>query len=451
MRILIVDDEKIKRITLADDLSAEGHEVVAAADGEDAWKQLQTAQFDVVVSDLKMPRLDGIELLKRIKQGRMADMAVIMMTAYGSIPVAVEAMRLGAFDFVTKPFRNEDLFPLLARLDRTTRPPGEAQATGEAGPPNLEQMVVGRSPGMVRVRQMIEVCSRTEANVLLLGETGCGKDLISRAIHGLSHRRKSPYVKVGCTLFPENLIESELYGHEKGSFTGAEQRRKGRFEMAENGTLYLDDVDDIPLEQQSKLLRAIEEKVYERVGGTTPIKANVRVIASTKRNLLEKIGEGTFRQDLYYRLDVLRIVVPPLRERMEDLPLLAEHLLKEIAGEDLCEVEPGALDRLLQHDWPGNVRELTHALERAYLIGSGHITVEMLENEMAGIAAPAAQGAAGGKAEIAGDFQAAMDQTERDLLERALRTAAGNKTAAAAALGMKASTFRDKLAKHGLG
>ena len=451
MRILIVDDEKIKRITLADDLSAEGHEVVTAADGEEAWTQLQTAQFDVVVSDLKMPRLDGIDLLKRIKQGRMADMAVIMMTAYGSIPVAVEAMRLGAFDFVTKPFRNEDLFPLLARLDRAARPPGEAARNGRSRPPELEQMVVGRSPGMVRVRQMIEVCARTEANVLLLGETGCGKDLISRAIHGLSHRRGFPYVKVGCTLFPENLIESELYGHEKGSFTGAEQRRKGRFEMAENGTLYLDDVDDIPLEQQSKLLRAIEEKVYERVGGTTPIKANVRIIASTKRNLLEKIGEGTFRQDLYYRLDVLRIVVPPLRERMEDLPLLAEHLLKEIAGECVCEVEPGALDRLLQHNWPGNVRELTHALERAYLIGCGHITAELLENEMAGIAAPAAQGAAGGKAAPAGDFQAAMDQTERELLERALRTAGGNKTAAAAALGMKASTFRDKLAKHGLG
>ena len=334
MRILIVDDEKIKRITLADDLSAVGHEVVTASDGEEAWTQLQTAQFDVVVSDLKMPRLDGIELLKRIKQGRMADMAVIMMTAYGSIPVAVEAMRLGAFDFVTKPFRNEDLFPLLARLGPRDPAAGRGGApTDEAGPPDLEQMVVGRSPGMVRVRQMIEVCARTEANVLLLGETGCGKDLISQAIHGLSHRREFPYVKVGCTLFPENLIESELYGHEKGSFTGAEQRRKGRFELAENGTLYLDDVDDIPLEQQSKLLRAIEEKVYERVGGTTPIKADVRIIASTKRNLLEKIGEGTFRQDLYYRLDVLRIVVPPLRERMEDVPLLAEHLLKEIAGD----------------------------------------------------------------------------------------------------------------------
>ncbi len=458
MRILIVDDEKIKRITLADDLSAEGHEVVTAADGEEAWTQLQTAQFDVVVSDLKMPRLDGIDLLKRIKQGPMADMAVIMMTAYGSIPVAVEAMRLGAFDFVTKPFRNEDLFPLLARLDRSTRPPGEAASPdGEADTPNLEQMVVGRSPGMIRVRQMIDVCSRTEANVLLLGETGCGKDLISRAIHDLSHRRSAPYVKVGCTLFPENLIESELYGHEKGSFTGAEQRRKGRFEMAENGTLYLDDVDDIPLDQQSKLLRAIEEKIYERVGGTTPIKANVRIIASTKRNLLEKIGEGSFRQDLYYRLDVLRIVVPPLRERMEDLPLLAEHLLKEIAGECVCDIEPGALDRLLQHNWPGNVRELTHALERAYLIGSGHITAELLENEMSGIAGPAAQAgtmyswSAGSKTALAGDFQAAMDQTERDLLERALRTAGGNKTAAAAALGMKASTFRDKLAKHGLG
>jgi len=452
MRILIVDDEKIKRITLADDLSAEGHEVVTAADGEEAWTQLQTAQFDVVVSDLKMPRLDGIELLKRIKQGRMADMAVIMMTAYGSIPVAVEAMRLGAFDFVTKPFRNEELFPLLARLDRMSHPQGEAAPPpDEAGPLKLEQMVVGRSPGMVRVRQMIEVCARTEANVLLLGETGCGKDLISQAIHGLSHRHGFPYVKVGCTLFPENLIESELYGHEKGSFTGAEQRRKGRFELAENGTLYLDDVDDIPLEQQSKLLRAIEEKVYERVGGTTPIKADVRIIASTKRNLLEKIGEGTFRQDLYYRLDVLRIVVPPLRERMEDVPLLAEHLLKEIAGDCLCEIEAGAVDRLLQHNWPGNVRELNHALERAYLVGSGHITVDLLENEMAGIAAPAGQGAQSGKAELAGDFQAAMDQTERDLLERALRTAGGNKTAAAATLGMKASTFRDKLAKHGLG
>jgi DNA-binding NtrC family response regulator len=463
MRILIADDEKIKRITLADDLAARGHEVVSAADGEEAWTQLQTAQFDVVVTDLKMPRLDGIELLKRIKQGPLSGMAVIMMTAYGSIPVAVEAMRLGAFDFVTKPFRNADLFPLLARLDRAgapgapTRsegsgsPAGEPAPTAVPPPEKLDEMVVGRSPGIARVRQLIEICARTDANVLLMGETGCGKDLISRAIHALSYRRESPYVKVGCALFPENLIESELYGHEKGSFTGAEQRRKGRFELAAGGTLYLDDVDDIPFDQQSKLLRAIEEKVYERVGGATPIKADVRIVASTKRNLLEMSGEGKFRQDLYYRLDVLRIVVPPLRERMEDVPLLAEHLLKEIAGDDRCEVEPGALEVLSRHNWPGNVRELTHALERAYLIGSGRITAALLEGEMAAIVAPDIQSVAPAKPAPSGDFQAAMDQTERELLERALRTAGGNKTAAAAALGMKPSTFRDKAAKHGLG
>ena len=227
---------------------------------------------------------------------------------------------------------------------------------------------------MERVKRMVEICARTDANVLLYGETGVGKDLLAATIHRNSHRQAFPYVKVGCTLFPPQLIESELYGHEKGSFTGADQQRKGRFDLAEGGTLYLDDVDDIPLEQQSKLLRAIEEKVFERVGGASPIKANVRIIASTKRNLLEKIGEGTFREDLYYRLDVLRINIPPLRERREDVPLLAEHLLQRIAGRRSCQIEPGAMELLARHDWPGNVRELYHTLERAYLIGGGGIT-----------------------------------------------------------------------------
>ena len=450
MRILVVDDEKIKRITLADDLATQGHEVVTAADGESAWELLHAGRFDVMVTDLKMPRLDGIELLKRVKQGPRADMAVIMMTAYGSIPVAVEAMRLGAFDFVTKPFRNEDIFPLLARIERGSASSDAVDAAvGPDGPPPIESEILGRSPGIVQVRRMVDICTRTDANVLLVGETGAGKDLIAGAIHRHSHRRGFPYVKVGCTLFPPNLIESELYGHEKGSFTGAEQRRKGRFDLAEGGTLYLDDVDDIPLEHQSKLLRAIEEKVFERVGGTTPIKADVRIVASTKRNLMEKIAEGTFREDLYYRLDVLRLVVPPLRDRLDDVPLLAEHLLRRLAGDCQCHIEPGALDLLQRHAWPGNVRELSHALERVYLVGNGHITAELLESEMAGSASAA--GGNGGKTVPAGDFQAAMDQTERDLLQRALRSAGGNKTAAAVALGMKPSTFRDKLAKHGLG
>ncbi len=442
MRVLVADDEKIKRITLADDLTAAGHEVVAAADGAEALERLAAEAFDVVVTDLKMPNLDGIELLKRIKQGPWASTEVIMMTAYGSIPVAVEAVKLGAFDFLTKPFRNEDVLPLLARIERQrtaaagTRPPALSPAAVGAE-------IVGCSAAVERVRRMIEICVKTDANVLLCGETGVGKDLLAGVIHRNSHRRGFPYVKVGCTLFPPQLIESELYGHEKGSFTGAEQQRKGRFDLAEGGTLYLDDVDDIPLEQQAKLLRAIEEKVFERVGGASPIKADVRIIASTKRNLLEMIAEGTFREDLYYRLDVLRINIAPLRQRREDLPLLAEHLLGRIAGEHACRLDPDAAELLARHDWPGNVRELYHTLERSYLIGGGHVTAEILATELGG-PDPNQRLPLGG-------FQAAIDHAEKQLLQDALRTSGGNKTAAAASLGMKPSTFRDKLAKHGLG
>jgi len=443
MRILVVDDEKIKRVTLADDLGGQGHDVATAADGAEALHLLDQERFDVVITDLKMPEIDGIELLKRIKQGPLADVEVIMMTAYGSIPVAVEAVKLGAYDFITKPFRNEDVFPLIARIERTRQGP-EAGAPGRAQAAALiDQAIIGHSPAVQRVKRMVEVCTRTDSNVLLYGETGVGKDLVASVIHRASHRQGFPFVKVGCTLFPPSLIESELYGHEKGSFTGAEQKRPGRFELAEGGTLYLDDVDDIPMEQQSKLLRAIEEKVYERVGGTTPIKANVRIIASTKRNLLEKVGEGTFRQDLYYRLDVLRISVPPLRERREDLPALAGHLLARIAKDRGYDIEPEALALLQRHTWPGNVRELYHSLERAYLVGSGRITAELLAADATQFAAP--------QALPNGGFQAAMDEAERRLLENALKACEGNKTAAAAALGMKPSTFRDRLARHGLG
>jgi DNA-binding NtrC family response regulator len=444
MKILVVDDEKIKRITLADDLAAQGHEVAGAADGEEALQKLAAERFDVVVTDLKMPKLDGIELLKRIKQGPAADVEVIMMTAYGSIPVAVEAIKLGAFDFVTKPFRNEDVLPLLARIERQRgAAAGEPRPAAPFSPADVETAIIGQSVAMERVKRMVEICARTDANVLLYGETGVGKDLLAATIHRNSHRQAFPYVKVGCTLFPPQLIESELYGHEKGSFTGADQQRRGRFDLAERGTLYLDDVDDIPLEQQSKLLRAIEEKVFERVGGVSLIKADVRIVASTKRNLLEKIGDGTFREDLYYRLDVLRINISPLRERREDVPLLAEHLLGRIAGERPREIRPEAMELLARHDWPGNVRELYHTLERAYLIGGGVITAEILATEIGG-PDPNQRLPVGG-------FQAAIDHAEKQLLQEALRNSGGNKSAAAAALGMKPSTFRDKLAKHGLG
>lgn len=450
MRILVVDDEKIKRVTLADDLAARGHDVVTAADGQEALGLLEREVFNLVVTDLKMPHLDGLELLKRIKQGPLAEVAVILMTAYGSIPVAVEAMKLGAFDFVTKPFRNEDLFPLIARLaQQRQEAPAEPRSEREQAQAAIDRDVIGHSEGMTRVKRMIEICARTDANVLLCGETGVGKDLLASVIHAHSHRHACPYVKVGCNLFPATLIESELYGHEAGSFTGADQPRKGRFELAEGGTIYLDDVDDIPLEHQAKLLRAIEEKVFERVGGTQPLKANVRIVASTKRNLLEKVADGTFRQDLYYRLDVLRIRVPPLCDRREDIPALAEHLLRRIAKGQRVTLAPPAIERLTRHDWPGNVRELYHTLERAYLLGGGQITADLLDGEVRGADAALAVPPPANGLPPQG-FQAAVQYTEKQLLINALEASGGNKTAAAQALGMKPSTFRDKLAKYGL-
>jgi DNA-binding NtrC family response regulator len=272
-------------------------------------------------------------------------------------------------------------------------------------------------------------------------------------IHRCSHRNRGPLVKVGCTLLPATLIESELYGHEEGSFTGADQGRKGRFELAEGGTIYLDDVDDIPLEQQAKLLRAIEEKVFERVGGNRPIKANVRIVASTKLNLLDKIAAGTFRQDLYYRLDVLRIRVPSLRDRREDIPALIDHLLRRIAGGEPCRIDPDAVVLLAQHDWPGNVRELYHTLERSLLVSGGHLTRELLEVDLGGSARDS-DGATGtsanGSPPAGGGFKAAMEFAEKQLLLSALEACGGNKTAAANSLGMKPSTFRDKLSKYGV-
>jgi DNA-binding NtrC family response regulator len=339
------------------------------------------------------------------------------------------------------------------RIERERLEPGaEPARESEPDADDLDAAIIGSSEEMQRVKRMVRISARTDANVLLCGETGVGKDLLASVIHRHSHRSKYPFVKVGCTLFPSALIESELYGHEEGSFTGADRGRKGRFELAESGTIYLDDVDDIPLEHQAKLLRAIEEKVFERVGGATPIKADVRIIASTKLNLLDKIAEGTFRQDLYYRLDVLRIRVPALRERREDIPPLAAHLLQRIADGQRYSIEPDAVSLLTHHPWPGNVRELYNTLERALLIGGGRITAEVLSAEIGGLPSFGArpQAAAAPHSPQNGGFKAAMEYAEKQLLVNALDACGGNKTAAATSLGMKPSTFRDKLTKHGL-
>lgn len=443
MKILVVDDEKSKRVSLLEDLAGEGHEVTVAETGEEALECLADASFDVVLTDLRMPGIDGLELLGRAKRsGGAVPPEVILMTAYGSIPLAVDAMRMGAFDFIPKPFSNEAIFPLLARIE-------EERATVSFGPDEARPIpsrshgvrVVGDSPAMRRVKKLIEVCAQSTATVLLTGETGAGKDLVAAAIHTLSPRRSGPFVKVCCAVLPAPLVGSELYGHQKGSFTGAHHGTKGRVALAEGGTLYLDDVDDIPLEQQIKLLRVIEEKVYEPVGGRLA-KADVRIIASTKQGLLLRTQDDTFRSDLYYRLNVLRLDVPPLRERLEDVPLLARHFLRQLSGKPDEELDPDALAVLRAHTWPGNVRELAHVLERAFLIGEGRITTELLDIETG-----AAQVV---PAPTSGEFGARVQATERQLLEEALVKNRGNQSAAARSLGMRRSTFRDKCTKYGL-
>ena len=372
MRVLVVDSDRTYGGSLAGDLAGQGHAAELADSGSEALAQLEQGGFDLVFADIRIPDQGGLEFLRSVKGGRRPETEVVLMSANGSIRAAVEAVKLGAFDFVAKPITPAELAALVARMQqrpnsrspqrpRTTAPGRQIPIPPEAA--EIDRSVIGASEAMARVKSLIKVSARTNANVLIYGETGVGKDLIASVIHRLSHRCQAPFVKVGCALFPESLIESELYGHEEGSFTGADQPRKGRFELAEGGTIYLDDVDDIPLAQQTKLLRAIEEKVFERVGGAKPIRANVRIVASSKKNLLAKIGDGTFRADLYYRLDVLRIRVPPLRERRQDVPALTEYLLRRIAGDEAYRIDPQAVVALAQHDWPGNVRELYHTLE----------------------------------------------------------------------------------------
>jgi len=442
MRILVVDDEEMKRLSLGRDLEAWGHNVTMCADGLQAWECVQRSLFDVVIADLKMPRMDGLALLKKIKSGINAGCDVVMITAYGSIPVAVEAMKKGAFDFITKPFPNEQIIPILQRIEQLHREQSQkGHPTSEEALMEIESVLVGGSASMRRIHELVEVCSRSNTNVLLTGETGTGKDLVASVIHKRSGRHANPFVKVCCAIFPSELIASELYGHEKGAFTGADRAHTGRFDLAIGGTLYLDDVDDIPLDEQVKLLRVIEERVFERVGGNIPIQADVRIIASTKKNLLEKIAEGTFREDLYYRLNVMRVDLPPLRERMEDLPQLVSFIIRKISGSERGIIDPEAMGVLASYHWPGNVRELRNLLERTYLTGKGVVTADQLSYQI---------GLGNGQPRADAGFKQRVDRFERELLLGALKAAGGNKTAAARMLGMKPSTFRDKLEGLGL-
>ncbi|MBN2290425.1 MAG: sigma-54-dependent Fis family transcriptional regulator [Candidatus Glassbacteria bacterium] len=442
MKILVVEDEESKRLTLLEDLIQNGHAVQAVPDASRALDVLEREGIDVVITDLKLPGTDGLELMRAIKEEIAPSTEVIIMTAFGTIPLAVEAIKNGALDFVTKPFDNHQLLPLLERIEnKMARKDPSRESLPVKEYLEIEKSVTGNSPSLRHLKHLVRICSESDANVLLCGETGTGKDLVASVIHKQSRRHSHPFVKVNCAVFPEALIENELFGHERGAFTGADQRRRGRIELASHGTLYLDDVDDIPVKEQVKLLRVIEEKVCEPVGSTTPIHCDVRIIASTKVDLTQKIADCSFREDLFYRLKVLEIHLPPLREHLEDIPLLADHLLSRITEDSQVALTDEIISRLKSYQWPGNVRELSHKLEQAYITGRGELSPASFD-----FSASALEPFNGSP----GSFKSTMDRTERELLRRALEETKGNKTVAANKLGMKPSTFRDKLRKHGL-
>ena len=370
-RILVVDDEMIVRKSLGGWLREEGYEVDVAGSGKEALEALGRDDWDIFLVDIKMPGIDGLELQRRILEVH-SDATVIIMTAYASVDTAVEAMKQGAYDYVVKPFEPEALENLIRKAaERKQLLAENVQLRKKIDEMSAFHGIVGDSPAINRVLEEVRMVAESDTTVLVRGESGTGKELIARAIHACSPRRYLPIVTVSCGALSEGVLESELFGHEKGAFTGAQYRRKGKFEMADGGTLFLDEIGDISLKTQVDLLRILEEKRVCRVGGNKLIPVDFRLIAATNKNLESMVRDETFREDLYYRLNVFSITLPPLRERREDIPMLVEHFLHQFSesmNKHVSKVAPEALKLLCEHDWPGNIRELQNAMERAVLV-----------------------------------------------------------------------------------
>lgn len=442
LTLMLVDDEEIVRVSTADELRDRGYEVMDFDNGVEALAFLEHHPVDVVISDIRMPGMDGLELLRAIKT-RWPQTVVMMMTAFGSIETAVEAMRRGAVDYLIKPFAMDELLMRIRRIEETfgieadnrrLRSQLEAEYDFEA--------VVGRGPAMRETLELLKIVIDSDATVLFEGETGTGKELMANIVHYNGPRRHRPFVKVSCAILSKDIIESELFGHEKGAFTGAVKDKKGKFELADGGTIYLDDVDDIPLDMQVKLLRVLEEREVETVGGSTPFKINVRVLASTKVDLKKHVTDGRFREDLYYRLNVFPVRLKPLRERLEDIPDLFQHYVAKFAGRAV-EISSNVFEALQRYAWPGNVRELRNLAERTVLMSRGQaITMTMLPTEFA-VGAMEVTPAAMGEQSL----DHVLDAFERSVILRALEQANFNKTRAAELLKIPPSTLRARLSK----
>jgi DNA-binding NtrC family response regulator len=373
-KILIVDDELIVRESLGGWLERDGHTVDKAASGEESLEKFEKTHYDIILLDIKMEGMSGLDVLKKVKE-LDPDVSVVMITAYGSIPSAIEAMKSGAYEYLLKPFDPDELMVLIEKIRKHQAERRETQFLREQYKERTRfENMIGQSRALQGVFDLIESVAPADSTVLIKGETGTGKGLAARAIHTKSPRCQGPFVVVNCGAFPEHLLESELFGHQKGAFTDAKITKKGRLELAHGGTLFLDEVGEISTRMQIDLLRVLEDHLFYRVGGTQPIEADFRVIAATNKDLEKAIKEGTFREDLYYRLNVISFAMPPLREHKEDIPVLAEYFLRRFAQETnkpVNQISREALDEMMLYDWPGNVRELGNAVERAVVVGKG--------------------------------------------------------------------------------
>lgn len=372
LSILVVDDEQSVRDSLFNWFREDGYIVGTAKDAYDALEQFAQSQWDIVLLDIKMPGMDGMELQKRIRE-ISKEIVIIMMTAYASVETAVESLKEGAYDYVVKPFNPDELSHLIKNVSEKIALRNENVRLRH----NLTQIscmeeIIGDSPQVKRVMELVNTVAQSDSTVVIRGESGTGKELIARAIHCRSHRRYFPIVPVNCGALSESLLESELFGHEKGAFTGAQSRRKGKFEMADRGTLFLDEIGNVSTKMQIELLRVLESRQFTRVGGSQTISVDIRLICATNKNLEKAVEDGSFREDLYYRINVFTIILPPLRERRSDIPLLAQHYVSKFAAsmnKAIEEIAPEAMEMLVQHHWPGNVRELVNAIERAMVVG----------------------------------------------------------------------------------
>ncbi len=384
-KILVVDDEKNLRIVVQKEMGRQGHEVKTASDGEAAWEMLEEEYFDVLLSDINMPRLDGIALLRRLRQKSQNPPEVIMLTGQATVESAIEAMKLGAYDYLTKPYRITELSALVDQAAEKQQLRIDNQRLKAQVKRHNENMpeIVAESPQMKEVLRLVQRVAPSDTSVLITGESGTGKELIAQAIHRLSSRSDETFIDLNCAALQDSLLESELFGHEAGAFSGAQSRKLGLFEIADNGTLFLDEVIEMPSQLQSKLLRALETRTFFRVGGVKKVEVNVRLVAATNRNPQQSIADGEFRSDLLYRINSFEINIPPLRERREDIEPLAHHLLEQISGGKDLELSEQAIDSMKAFSWSGNVRQLRNCLERAVLLtDNGVITNKELPPEV---------------------------------------------------------------------